>query len=258
MKASDGTSAADDDDMNDFAINAPKVELHAHLNGCIRESTLFALAQERSVTLSDHHFVAPSTASSPLSDHSMYNVRPRSLQDCFDMFAEIPRCVDDLKALRRITLEALADFASHHVVYLELRSTPKQLLLKTGESELADKRTYCLVILEAMKDFEQKEQERYTRETAAAARANNQSRLPMISRLLVAIDRSQSVEDAHEHVELAKTLRHEYGNRVVGVDLGGNPTKVCTYIVFDMVSIAFLLPHHACSEEPFPRFSSCL
>jgi adenosine deaminase len=245
MKATDGTSAstadaaaaaAADDDMNDFIINAPKVELHAHLNGCIRESTLFELAQERSVTLSDHHFAAPSTtASSPLSDHShsiMYNVRPRSLQDCFDMFAEIPKCVNDLKSLRRITLEALADFASHHVVYLELRSTPKQLLRKTGgESELADKRTYCMVVLEAMKDFEQKEQERFARETAAAAAAqpNNQPRLPMISRLLVAIDRSQSVEDADEHVELAKSLRHDYGDRVAGVDLGGNPTKVCVY-----------------------------
>jgi adenosine deaminase len=107
--------------LQEFVESLPKVELHAHLNGCSRESTLFELAAERNVTLSNHHFCQSNTFSYP---GSMYNIRPRSLQDCFNMFAEIPKCVNDLVSLRRITREALDDFAFHHVVYLELRSTP--------------------------------------------------------------------------------------------------------------------------------------
>jgi adenosine deaminase len=212
------------DDMDDFIKRIPKVELHAHLNGCIRETTLFELAKERGVTLSQHHFAKEPTS----DDHSMYNVRPRSLQDCFDMFAEIPKCVNDLAALARITTEALEDFAIHHVVYLELRSTPKQLLVSSpgGSSELASKRQYCLTIIQCMKDFEQREEERYNQEVAKGV---SSPRLPMTCRFIVAVDRSQSVKDAFEHVSLAEALFKEHSERVVGVDLGGNPTKVSVY-----------------------------
>ena len=206
----------------------PKVELHAHLNGCIRERTLFELAKERSVTLNDRHFATK--PSQEASDHSMYNVRPRSLKDCFEMFAEIPKCVDDLSSLSRITKEALQDFAEHHVVYLELRSTPKQLFLHTSndnldELNLADKRQYCLTILNVMKDFEQLERKRFVKENSQ----NNDDcdpRLPMTCRLIIAVDRSKTLKEALEHIDLAVDLRKEFGDRIVGVDLGGNPTKV--------------------------------
>jgi adenosine deaminase len=206
-------------DFHDFIKRLPKVELHAHLNGCIRETTLFELAKDRGVTLGEHHF-----AEEPIADdHSMYNVRPRSLQDCFDMFAEIPKCVDDLAALARIATEALEDFSLHHVVYLELRSTPKQLLVKSGGTEIADKQQYCLSIINSMKDFERRDEERYNQEQANGVPS---PRLPMICRFLVAVDRSQSVEDALEHVQLAEILKNEHNEIIVGVDLGGNPTKV--------------------------------
>jgi adenosine deaminase len=199
----------------------PKVELHAHLNGCVRETTLFELAKERGVTLNEHHF-----SEQPIAgvDHSMYNVRPRSLQDCFEMFAEITKCVDDLAALSRIAMEALEDFAEHHVAYLELRSTPKNLLFKSGGSEQADKRSYCKTILECMQSFEKKEITRF--ESESAADSHTLPRLPMVCRFIVAIDRSQPINDAYEHVDLAESLKSEFGDFVVGVDLGGNPTKV--------------------------------
>ncbi|CAJ1959686.1 unnamed protein product [Cylindrotheca closterium] len=241
--------------MEEAIEKLPKVELHAHLNGCIRESTLFDLAKERSVTLSHEHFhhqdhQVPSNSS--ILDHDdppaarFFNVRPRSLQDCFDIFAEIPKCVDDLISLRRITLEALEDFAKHNVVYLELRSTPKQLHVqsanKTGnygaeqkKPRLASKKDYCHVILQAMEDFEkdqnqlnlkQEEQRKIANESNAPS--SQQGPIPtMTCRFLVAVDRSHSNETAMEHIELAKDLvqSDEYGYRVVGVDIGGNPTK---------------------------------
>jgi adenosine deaminase len=223
------------DEHYHFVEALPKVELHAHLNGCIRDTTLFELAKERGATLSEHLF-----SETPISaqDHSMYNVRPRSLQDCFAMFAEIPKCVNDLPALERITTEALEDFALHYVVYLELRSTPKVLLVSSSKNnkqsgtkeESADKKRYCETILRAMVEFELRENERYTQEVASG---NAKSRLPMICRFIVAIDRSGSAEEALEHAELAIDLKrnhHDHQERVVGVDLGGNPTKVRAYI----------------------------
>jgi adenosine deaminase len=218
MNGDDRTDA--DSEMHEFIRSLPKVELHAHLNGCIREHTLFELAKERGVTLSQHHFAKTPTVD---DDHSMYNVRPRSLQDCFDMFAEIPKCVDDLPALARITTEALEDFAQHHVVYLELRSTPKKLLVLSGRSGVADKEEYCLTILNCMKDFEKREKDRYSSELAEG---DTSTKLPMVCRFIVAVDRSQSKKDGFEHIHLAEALAKEYDDSVVGVDLGGNPTKV--------------------------------
>jgi len=134
------------------------VELHAHLNGCIREKTILELAQERNVSLNEHHF---SSQNNQHDEHSMYNLRPRSLQDCFEIFAEIPKCVDDLAALRRITQEALEDFSQQNVAYLELRSTPKILLEERGCSAPTTKQRYCETILECMEEFEEREQRRF-------------------------------------------------------------------------------------------------
>jgi adenosine deaminase len=208
------------DEHYQFVEALPKVELHAHLNGCIREATLFELAKDRGVTLSEHLF-----SETPVSaqDHSMYNIRPRSLQDCFAMFAEIPKCVNDLAALERITAEALEDFALHHVVYLELRSTPKVLLVSSSGNESADKKLYCETILRCMSEFELRENERYNLEMSSGKAT---SRLPMVCRFIVAVDRSGSKDEALEHVELAIALKCAHQESVVGADLGGNPTKV--------------------------------
>jgi adenosine deaminase len=223
-----------EDDLHHYVRHLPKVELHAHLNGCIRESTLFDLAKERNATLSSHHFASTADAGTTPTgtgtgtgqDHFMYNVLPRSLQDCFDMFAEIPACVNDLPALKRITLEALEDFASHHVVYLELRSTPKRLLASHLDNDkvVTTKRDYVEAILQVLNDFETREHQRYEQEIID--RQDVSVRLPMVCRFIVAVDRSQTQQDATANVNLAIDFFQKEGSRmVVGVDLGGNPTK---------------------------------
>lgn len=208
-----------------FLHQLPKVELHAHLNGCIRPDTLFALAEEKGVTLSSHHFQRSPTSSTQHSENSnndalLYNVMPRSLQDCFDMFAEIPKCVNDVASLKRITREALDDFAAHHVVYLELRTTPKAL------NEACDKRLYVQTVLSVMQEFEiQQQKQQRQRE--------GEMTIPMTCRLIIAIDRSLSIEEACENVDLAISLYKKgkesdgdlYTKRIVGMDLGGNPTR---------------------------------
>lgn len=220
----------------------PKIELHAHLNGCIRESTLISLAQERDVELS------------PLLHHP--NNQRRSLNECFAIFTEISACVTDLEALRRITLEALQDFAAQNVIYLELRSTPKELWKtrrKTGDESSPVKCTKCeyvKTILEIMEMFHKEEVERYERDKKMMAssqventtnggdgRKQNHSnrtnckngatiiRLPLIPRFILSIDRSTNLDIAMEHADLAIQLAQEPNSLLTGVDLGGNPTK---------------------------------
>ena len=196
----------------DFLSRLPKVELHAHLNGCIRESTLVELAKERNISLSPKHF----SSSSPLSSedehhHTMYNVRPRSLQDCFDMFADISQAVNDLKALERITREALDDFQQSNVIYLELRTTPKILLYDYKDGLLlkkATKKEYVDVVLRVMQE-------------------HMQQYPSMTCRLILAVDRSLSVQEATENIDLAiaTITANSSQSLLVGVDLGGNPTR---------------------------------
>ena len=204
----------------------PKIELHAHLNGCIRESTLLQLATQRNVTLSsllhdlqeETHFSGEEKCSESAEDK--INKKRRSLLECFDIFVEIGKCVTDLEALRRIAEEALEDFAKEGVAYLELRSTPKILLNVMGGRECT-KREYVETILNVMQKFEEKELKRYERDVNAGKEGG--VRLPMKSRYIVSINRADSVEVAMEHAKLAIELVDEGNKYVVGLDLSGNP-----------------------------------
>ncbi|KAI2497067.1 Adenosine/AMP deaminase [Fragilaria crotonensis] len=185
-------------DLKSFVDRIPKIELHAHLNGCVRESTLMALAKERGIQLSEHHFA----------------------DDTDDTVGQV---VADLEALRLITWEALHDFASHHVVYLELRSTPKRLRRTWKSDEITTKTDYVNVILSVIQDFERQEQERYERERENVGETNG--RLPLKARLLVSIDRARDVEEAIENVNIAIDLHQNENPYIVGIDLGGNPLR---------------------------------
>ena len=92
-----------------FVAALPKVELHAHLHGSARLSTIAELAPpgvDRAVLTSDTE---------------------RSLEGCFAIFGAIHRTVTSLSAVRRITAEVLEDLAAENVKYLDLRTTPRAL-----------------------------------------------------------------------------------------------------------------------------------
>lgn len=225
--------------LHKFCKAVPKIELHAHLNGTIRESTLIELAKERGVELSSklHNEHATTSTNSHVGEtktnrdrhRRMYNTKPRSLLECFEIFAEIPKVINDLKALERITREALQDNAVENVAYLELRTGPKQLLFDSvGASDRAaggvcTKRQYIETIIKVMRKFEEEELERYRQQKTS--KDDGFFRLPLIPRLIVSVDRSGTVEQAEENISLAIDLFQEGNRFIVGVELGGNPTK---------------------------------
>lgn len=89
----------------------PKAELHSHLNGTIRASTLQELLLEHAPSLLPRQ---PPPAASTLAS-------------CFAKFALIHAAVCTPAAVARVAREAVEDAAQDGVRYLELRTTPRAL-----------------------------------------------------------------------------------------------------------------------------------
>ncbi|KAK9800200.1 hypothetical protein WJX73_008322 [Symbiochloris irregularis] len=88
----------------------PKVELHAHLNGSVPESTLRELAESRQLDA---------------GACVMLQRGDRSLSNCFKLFDLIHQLTTTHEVITRISREVIISFQEDNVVYLELRTTPK-------------------------------------------------------------------------------------------------------------------------------------
>eukprot|EP00736_Rhodelphis_marinus_P003366 Rmarinus@m.7051 len=166
----------------------PKVELHAHLNGSVRDSTIVELSQ----------------AAGLVGDHDldfMLDKSQRSLEQCFQLFDLIHKVTTSPDVVSRITRECLEDFAEAGTRYIELRTTPK-------ETASMSRRVYVETVLTAMREFESRE---------GADR--------LIPRLLLSFNRRDSPEAAMQTAKLAVEYARGSGVRVVGVELSGDPRK---------------------------------
>lgn len=193
----------------------PKVELHAHLNGSIRDSTLLELARDlgqkgRVAFLDVEHVIMKND---------------RSLVEVFKLFDLIHVITTEHSTITRITKEVIEDFASENVVYLELRTTPKK-----NDSIGMSKRSYMEAVIQGLRDVASVDVHFVSRTEQAPSSLNSQStensfngsaKKKIYVRLLLSIDRRETTVAALETVELALEMR-DLG--VVGVDLSGNPT----------------------------------
>ena len=224
--------------MNSFCKRIPKVELHAHLYGSIRATTLIELATERNAILPPEFLLHEEKTTTLKLDEVdddevlFLNMKPRSLKDCFAIFDILPHCVNDLPSLRRVTHEMLEDASFDNVIYLEVRTGPKVLLIdhhhQQQQKQYCTKKEYVQTILDVIQDFETTDRIRYeeaVRNTSQdIANNDNNIRLPMIPRLLISIDRSGTVDQAMENVQLAIEMSRST-KYIVGVELGGNPLR---------------------------------
>lgn len=176
-----------------FCQKMPKIDLHAHLSGCVRPSTLLELSKNKGTELSIQ-------AERLLSASSYIKRESRTLSECFEIFNLIHSIMNNKETLRRVVYEALYDFYHDNVVYLELRTTPRQL--PDGTS----KREYIETVLEVIRSF-------------------TSDKKCFHVKLLLSIDRaSRDFEDSKNTMNLCIEY-YIKDNLVVGVDVGGNPTK---------------------------------
>ena len=119
----------------DFCQRLPKVELHAHINGSIRASTLEELVMSATQSTQTVDGGGPDEEDDKERRQKMLETLrlrahdQRSLSECFAIFDVIHSVVRDLPTVTRIAREVVEDFAADGCVYLELRSTPRRDLM---------------------------------------------------------------------------------------------------------------------------------
>ncbi|KAI1504261.1 hypothetical protein F5X99DRAFT_406329 [Biscogniauxia marginata] len=178
----------------DFCLDfksMPKIELHAHLSGSISRQCLHEIWKAKRAAggtdLEDPLVVMPP---------GKYDY---DLETFFPLFSSyIYHLVNDIDSLVYSTKSVMHEFAADGVVYLELRTTPRCL----PEAGL-DKAGYVGQVLQAINAAQ---------EELSTLRA----------RLILSIDRRNTLEEAHELVRLAKQFQDR---GVVAIDLCGDPSK---------------------------------
>ncbi|KAI1451900.1 Metallo-dependent hydrolase [Annulohypoxylon moriforme] len=169
----------------------PKIELHAHLSGSISRQCLHEIWEVKKAAgktnLEDPLLVMPP------GRHDY------DLKTFFPLFSSyIYHLINDVRSLEHSTKSVVRDFARDGVVYLELRTTPRAM-----PTAGLDKAGYVEAVLRAIEDAQEEAPTLHTR-------------------LILSIDRRNTLDEAGDVVALAKLFR---SRGVVAVDLCGDPTK---------------------------------
>ncbi|XP_058974244.1 adenosine deaminase-like protein [Musca domestica] len=177
-----------------FFENMPKIELHAHLNGSLKMDSIRELGLQ----------LYGENSSDFLKRIQEFTTFPEEmdadkLSKCFQKFAFMHELTSSRKGLQLATQMVIRDFARDNVIYLELRTTPKN-------NEHMTRREYLETILKAIQ-------------------ASREAYDGIIVKLLISIDRSQGLDAAEEIVNLAIEMKSQYPTIVRGMDLSGNPAK---------------------------------
>lgn len=106
----------------------PKTELHCHLDGSVRPSTLLELGREYKIRM-------PATSADELRDFMIVK-DARSLEDYLERFEITIAVMQTAEAIERISYELAEDAAKDGVKYIEVRNAP--ILNSRGNLEMGD------------------------------------------------------------------------------------------------------------------------
>ncbi|XP_066395451.1 N6-mAMP deaminase-like [Miscanthus floridulus] len=199
------------EEMREWCVALPKVELHAHLNGSVRNSTLLELAKQ----LGDKGVIVFEDVKDVIMKSD------RSLPECFKLFDLFHILTTDHATVTRVAKEVVEDFAAENVVYLEIRTTPKN-----NEAKGMTKRSYMDAVIKGLKEVEAVDVALFdsnfrTNETLNSKLLDGDAKKKKIYvRLLLSIDRRETTSAAMDTVNLAMEMKDQ---GVIGIDLSGNP-----------------------------------
>ncbi|RYH24036.1 hypothetical protein EON65_17120 [archaeon] len=175
-----------DDRSEEAVTKMPKIELHAHLHGSVRRTTMLELAAEMNIT-------TPLKLSLDHYDHG-------AVDKPFELFPIVHSIVDRKEVVRRILLEMIQDYKALNAIYLEIRTTPRSL--PDGTSIAG----YLQLVTQIIAEY------------------NTGSPEDMLVKLIVSIDRSKKYSDAVDLMQLIQKYTYVGEEKViVGVDFSGNP-----------------------------------
>lgn len=201
----------------------PKTDLHVHLDGSLRLTSLIEMAEERGVAL-------PSNTPEGLSE-LVFKERYDSLADYLKGFAYTCAVLRDSEALERAAYELMVDNIEEGVRYVEVRFAPQ---LHIGDS--LDMLDVCLSVNRGLK----RAKDEYNRSDAVtsgdeppvrygmilcAMRMFTEEFSPYFRRLIQVHTESHPKQIfGMASLELARAavrIRDEYGLPIVGFDLAG-------------------------------------
>ena len=95
----------------------PKAELHCHLDGSLRISTILDLAENQGVSLPAHN-------EKDLADLLIVRDKVRNLEEYLQRFEITLSVMQTAESLQRCTYELIEDAASENIRYIEIRYSP--------------------------------------------------------------------------------------------------------------------------------------
>jgi adenosine deaminase len=175
-------------DLRQALHSLPKIDLHRHLEGSLRLSTLVDIAREHGVDL-------PSYNIEDLRPYVQITDDPADFHRFLEKFRLLRRFYKTPEAVARVAYEAVADAADDNVRYLELRFNPAALARTQGFSfeEVTD--WVIGAVDQAQRDY------------------------PISVRLIATAVRHEGVDNARRIAEVA-IARRERG--IAGLDLAGD------------------------------------
>ncbi|MFN2211552.1 MAG: adenosine deaminase [Anaerolineales bacterium] len=174
----------------DFYHSLPKVELHRHLEGSLRLSTLLEIANLFSIDLPGNGDLAPLV--------QIFHSDTRTADNFLSKFEVLRNFYRSPEIISRISEEAIADAAADNVRYLELRFTPAALC-KTADFSIGDVLDWVI----------------HGMQTAQAHHR-------ISTRLLVSVNRHESLEFAQR---AAREAVDRIDSGIVGLDLAGDESQ---------------------------------
>ncbi len=172
-------------------FSLPKVELHRHLEGSLRLTTMLDIANQHGVTVPDSMFNLSGLVQVQDQD-------PMTFSNFLDKFKTLRLFYKSPDVIHRVTREAVEDAAKDHIRYLELRFTPVALSRAEGFP------------LHDVMDW-------VATSAKEAAKENN-----IMVGLIASVNRHESPELAEQVAWLAAD---HIKDGIVGMDLAGNEAE---------------------------------